>query len=70
MLSRAGCRLEFLPPYSPDFNPIEKLFSKMKAVLRSQVPRGRQNMVTAIHHAAKQVRRSDIEGWYRYSGYM
>lgn len=35
----AGCRLLYLPPYSPDFNPIEKAFSKLKAILRAKAER-------------------------------
>jgi transposase len=43
-IERAGAELRFLPPYSPDLNPIEQVFSKLKALVRKAAPRSRQSL--------------------------
>ncbi len=46
----AGCRLLYLPPYSPDFNPIEKAFAKLKAVSRSKAERTVEGLWNTVGH--------------------
>ena len=50
-IETAGARLLYLPPYSPDFNPIEQAFAKLKALLRSAAARTVSDLWQAIHHA-------------------
>jgi transposase len=66
----AGCRLEYLPPYSPDFNPIEQLFAKLKAHLRAAATRTLDALIDAIGAGLDAVTTSDIGGCYRHCGYL
>ncbi len=59
----------YLPPYSPDLNPIEKMWSKVKAVLRSIAARAFNPLVDAIATALRAVTKSDLVGYYRSCGY-
>ncbi|CAD6945403.1 unnamed protein product [Tilletia controversa] len=63
-----NCKLEFLPPYSPDFNPIERAFAKIKASLR------RQNAAVVdpnhFFEAVRDITLKDCEGWMRLAGYV
>lgn len=61
---------KFLPPYSPDLNPIEKMWSKMKAFLRKQKIRAVDKLSDAVNDALKTVSVSDCIGWFHYCGYM
>jgi hypothetical protein len=74
-----GMRYEFLPPYSPDFNPIEPGFSAIKAHLRrhgaifraaTESPDGKAEVLARLHEAIFSVTREDAEGWFRHCGYM
>jgi len=64
----AGARVMRLPPYSPDFNPIEKMFSKFKEMLRRVGARTKKKIYEAVGHALKQMRRQDIIGWFQEAG--
>ena len=55
LIERRGCSLLFLPPYSPDFSPIEEAFSKLKALLRKAQARARGALVEAIGRAISAV---------------
>ncbi len=59
----------YLPPYSPDLNPIEKMWSKMKAILRKLRIRVKDNLIPAVHQALACVLPSDCEGWFCCAGY-
>ena len=59
----------YLPPYSPDLNPIEKLWSKIKALLRKFKARSPDALPNAIQHAFQNVSPSDCSGWFRSCGY-
>lgn len=61
----AGAKLMFLPPYSPDLNPIENMWSKVKANLRSEAKRTKRTLVNAIGRAIKAVTPSDCSGFFR-----
>ena len=64
-----GCRLLFLPPYSPDFNPIEEAFSKIKGVLRKAGARTREVLIEALGAAISAVTAGDARGFFEHGGY-
>jgi putative transposase len=63
-LREAGVTLIYLPPYSPDFNPIENFWSKVKNTLRSLGARTYQALDLAISDAFSQVSLKDIRNWF------
>lgn len=65
----AGCQLCFLPAYSPDFNPIELIFSQLKAHLRGAAARTFDRLVDAIGAAFDQIAPADIHACFRHCGY-
>ncbi len=69
LIEQAGAEVRFLPPYSPDFNPIEKMWSKVKALLRSAKARTDEALLTAIGAALARVTAQDAEGWFASCGY-
>ena len=69
LLRNAGAEALYLPAYSPDLNPIEKLWSKVKAVLRKLRVRSSNALDAAIRFALDQVSADDCAGWFRYAGY-
>lgn len=69
LIERRGARLEFLPPYSPDLNPIEKAWSKMKSVLRRLKARTREALIEALGVALRAISKQDSIGWFRHAGY-
>jgi transposase len=64
-----GCRLLWLPAYSPDFSPIEEAFSKVKTVLRRQGARTREALQEAIGQALDLITAHDARGWFLHCGY-
>ncbi len=64
-----GCELWFLPAYSPDLNPIEEAFSKVKARLRKTAARTREALIDAMGEALLAVTPHDAEGWFAHCGY-
>ena len=69
LIEATGARVRYLPAYSPDLNPIERMFSKLKAWLRSAAARTIDGLIAAMGDALRAVRPSDILGWFRHSGY-
>jgi len=69
LITAAGTRLIYLPPYSPDFSPIEHLWSKIKSILRSIGARNYPNLVDAIDEAFEQVSLKDIKNWFTHCCY-
>jgi transposase len=69
LIEAAGARLLFLPPYSPDFNPIEKMWSKIKALLRAAKARTAQALQSAIGEALSAISAQDAMGWFESCGY-
>ena len=65
----AGARLLYLPPYSPDFNPIENMWSKVKRHLRSVAARTFEALQQAVWSALDQVTPGDCAGFFRNCGY-
>lgn len=68
-IEAAGCQLWFLPAYSPDFNPIELAFSKLKTYLRSVAARAFDPLVEAIGAGLMAITHTDITRYYRHCGY-
>ena len=65
----AGARLLFLPPCSPDFNPIENAFAKLKALLRTAAARTALDLHTAIHHALARFTPQECRNYVTAAGY-
>jgi transposase len=68
-IEEAGAAVWLLPPYSPDFNPIEKMWSKIKEFLRSAKPRTYATLLTTIAAALEAVAADDAQGWFGSCGY-
>lgn len=68
-LAARGCELLFLPPYSPDFTPIEQAFSKLKAILRGLGARTHEALVEAMHGAVEAITPADASAWFAHAGY-
>ena len=68
VLQKAKIQLLYLPPYSPDFNPIEKMWSKMKAIMRKMKIRDITLLPDAVKKALGYVCPSDCKGWFRSCG--
>lgn len=64
-----GCRLLFLPAYSPDFSPIEEAFSKVKTFVRRQEARTREALQEALAQALDLITAADALGWVTHCGY-
>ncbi len=68
-IEATGAQLRFLPPYSPDFNPIELAFSKLKTALRAAGARTRDALEQAITAALGTITRQDAAAWFGHCGY-
>ncbi len=68
-LKRAGAEVLFLPPYSPDLNPIEKAWAKLKELIRRLTTLTREAFDQAVAFAMNQISTNDIEAWTSYAGY-
>lgn len=69
LIEARGCELIYLPPYSPDLNPIEEAFSKVKQLLRKIGPRTKEALVEAMGRALGAVSAQDIGGYFAHCGY-
>ncbi len=69
LIEAAGAHLVFLPPYSPDLNPIEMIFAKIKQCLRSLACRTRQALWESMQSVLDQVTPTDAANCYRHCGY-
>jgi transposase len=69
LIEERGCELLYLPPYSPDLNPIEEAFSKIKGLLRKAESRTRGALVDAMGRAISAVTIRDAEGFFEHRGY-
>jgi transposase len=69
-IESVGATLEYLPPYSPDFSPIEQGWSKVKAMLRATAARTRATRDAAITQALNMVTPQDARGWFDHCGYL
>ena len=69
LVEAKGADLVFLPSYSPDLNPIEEAFSKIKALVRKEGARVREALVEAIGRALAAITAEDAAGWFAHAGY-
>ena len=69
LIEGSGADLVFLPSYSPDLNPIEEAFSKIKYLVRKVGARVREALVEAIGRALATVTPDDAAGWFAHAGY-
>ena len=70
LFEKAQIEVLFLPPYSPDLNPIEMCWSKVKTSLRTAAARSYENLSEAISAAIKQITALDAQNWIRHCGYV
>jgi transposase len=69
LIEETGATLLFPPPYSPDFNPIEEAFSKVKSILRKASSRSKEALLEATGKALNAITPEDIRGFYSDCGY-
>lgn len=69
LIEACGARLVFLPPYSPDLNPIELGWSKAKTLLRAAHPRTWETLVEAVALALRSIQAAEAQAWFAHCGY-
>jgi transposase len=69
LVQERGCELLYLPPYSPDLNPIEEAFAKLKALLRRAGARTREALLEAMGRTLGAVTARDARGFFEHRGY-
>jgi transposase len=69
LVEQRGCALVYLPAYSPDLNPIEEAFAKIKSLLRKAASRSKEALVEAIGVALSAVTAEDARGFFEHAGY-
>ena len=69
LIEEKGCELLYLPSYSPDYNPIEEAFAKMKNLLRKASARTKEALVEAIGAALAAVSAKDAGAFFEHAGY-
>ena len=69
LIEERGCELVYLPSYSPDFNPIEEAFSKIKGLVRKAEARTKEALIEAIGSALSAVTTEDVRGFFEHCGY-
>jgi transposase len=69
LIEAAGASVLYLPPYSPDLNPIELCWSKLKAILKEFGARTQDALDEAIRRAMDLIGRTDAAGWFKHCGY-
>jgi transposase len=69
VLKELGVEVKLLPAYSPDFNPIEQAWSKVKEAVRRARPRTAEALIAAVGAALRAITTEDIRGWFTHCGY-
>ena len=69
LIESRGCELIYLPPYSPDFNPIEEAFAKIKALLRRTEARTREALIEAMGRTLEMLTARDAHNFFEHRGY-
>jgi transposase len=69
LIEERGCELVYLPAYSPDFNPIEEAFSKIKDMLRQAGARTKDALVEVLGEALSAISAQDARGYFEHAGY-
>jgi transposase len=70
MLAQAGIELLYLPRYSPEFNPIEQAWAKMKERLKAKAARSLEVLEAELKPALETITAKDARGWIRHAGYV
>ena len=70
LITTAGCRLVYLPPYSPDYAPVEQAFAKIKEYLRRRAARTQEDLDAAIADALDLITAHDARGYFGHCGYQ
>lgn len=70
LIEARGAELWYLPSYSPDLNPIEEAFSKVKGLLRRAAARTEQTLYAAIWTSLRAITPHDAQGWFGHCGYL
>lgn len=69
-VEQAGATVCFLPPYSPDYSPIEPCWAKVKTYLRGVAARSRRRLDRALQQALRSIHPAHADGWFRLWGYV
>jgi transposase len=69
LIEQQGCELVYLPSYSPDYNPIEEAFAKIKHLLRKAAARTKEALIEAIAAAISAITAEDARGFFEHAGY-
>jgi transposase len=69
LIESRGCELIYLPAYSPDFNPIEEAFSKIKSIVRRAGARTKDALIDVLSEALSAISVQDARGYFEYAGY-
>jgi transposase len=69
LIEQRGCELVYLPSYSPEYNPIEEAFAKIKNLLRKAAARSKEALIEAIAAALSAISAEDIRGYFQHAGY-
>lgn len=62
--------IKYLPPYSPDFNPIENMWSKIKSLIKEKVAITSDALFDAIQYAFNKITPDNVRGWFKHCGYF
>jgi transposase len=69
LIEQQGCDLVYLPAYSPDYNPLEEAFAKIKNLLRNAAARSKETLIEAISAALSTITAADAQGYFQHAGY-
>ncbi|GHV90121.1 hypothetical protein AGMMS50268_06240 [Spirochaetia bacterium] len=69
-IEKTGASVRYTPPYCPEFNPIEEMWSKLKAYLRKVKARSSDNLLQAITDGFTTITEKDCLGWFSHAGYL
>jgi transposase len=69
LIEQRGCELLYLPAYSPDYNPIEEAFAKIKNLLRRAAARSKEVLIEAMGAALSAITAADARGFFEHAGY-
>jgi transposase len=69
LVEACGAEVRYLPPYSPEYSPLELCWSKVKELLRSAAARTVDDLQKAIKIALDKITEKDIKGWFKHCGY-
>ena len=68
-IEATGAKLLYLPPFSPEYNPVEECWSKVKLLVRSWCTNNYQELIESIERAINSITKNDCYGWFKHAGY-